>query len=94
MEAKIKRQTINSKTAFTFDVESKAFLVKNFTGDDIFVSFESDTTDANSILIPADVAQVCATNARVTSAYNTKTIYVKGTGVVEVQAICFGAEGY
>ena len=74
---------------FSFNGKARFFFVKNFTDDDILVSFESETAEENCFKIKAGVGE------EVTISYNSidrnefyvDSIYVKGTGEVEVQAL-------
>ena len=85
---KIQRKTLTGNSeAFTFDVSGSKFLVKNLSEADCFVNFEA-ITNANentSILIPKKTAQIVLSNEN--PIYGAKTIYVKGTGIIEVQVI-------
>lgn len=90
LKQKVIRKTLTGGwEPFTFDVKSKSFCVKNFTNAPIYVSFiDGDSLD-ESIKIREYMAEICY----ITSLYNLAgsffrdTIYVKGTGEVEVEAI-------
>ena len=75
--------------SFKFDVKSKSFCVKNFSASPVYVSFEDGDDTDNSIKIREYMAEICY----ITSLYDLAgtffkdTIYVKGTGEVEVEAI-------
>lgn len=79
--------------AFTFDVNSQSFFVKNFTENDIYVSFASDIALANCFLIKSGMGEEIFFNSSKSSyVYKTNTVYIKGTansGSVEVQALDF-----
>ena len=67
------------------------YMVKNFSDGDIYVSFDEDATEDNSVKIPAGYYQVVIANEYRggLDIYKTKTIYIKGTGEVEVQQLCY-----
>lgn len=88
----VQRVTLAGKaTAVTFPYPSGKFIVKNFSGGDIYVSFESTVAPASSIRIASGYGQVCEINERGGAAgqAKSKTIYVNGTGEVEVQELWF-----
>lgn len=88
MKQKVLRQTLSgSFTPFTFDVASCSFFVKNFSDDDAYVSLENDTPDAECWKIPSMMAEEVYYNKNI--GYYPKTIYVKATGEVEVEALEF-----
>ena len=85
---KVQRKTLTGEsTAFTFDTVGLKFLVKNLPSSDCLVNFEPITAsnEDSSILIPKEVAQLVLTNEHGPS--GAKTIYVQGTGDVEVQIV-------
>ena len=87
---KVKRQTLTGQsTAFTFDVPGLKFLVKNLSENDCLVNFDAITNDneSESILIPKQIAQLVLTNEHNPDGANT--LYVKGTGDVEVQVVLY-----
>lgn len=48
-----------TEISFAFDVDNvKKYLVKNFTGADIYVGFESGVGKNKMVLIPADCSQI------------------------------------
>lgn len=90
IKQKVVRKTLSgSWEPFTFDVKSKSFCVKNFSDNACYVSFVEDDVESNSIKIDGRMAEVCY----ITSLYDLSgtffkdTIYVKGTGEIEVEAI-------
>lgn len=84
----VKRVTLGgSETAVKFYAPSKCFLVKNFSSADVYVAFESGASTDESIKIPSGMAQLCATDFYEIGAEKTDTIYLTGTGEVEVQEI-------
>lgn len=93
MKEQVKRVTLAGSTfeEVAFDTICGKYLVKNFTNGDIYVSFASDATTNNAIKIPKDYAQICIANEFVakSDAFKSTKIYIKGTGEVEVQQLCF-----
>lgn len=86
----VKRITLTgSWEAVTFNNSSTSYLVKNFSGGNIFVSFEEDDEDDTSIKILQDDKEVVTVTPMIMQALNYKldTIYVKGTGEVEIQQL-------
>ena len=78
--------------AITFPKYSGCYLVKNFSADDIFVSFaESGQTQNNSIRIVTGYGQKCYANMRggLDGQNKTNTVYISGSGEVEVQQVYF-----
>lgn len=92
MKQQIKRITLEGEiTEVEFDNICGKYLVKNFSDDDIFVSFDEEFTEENSTKIPAGFYQVVIANEWLggLDAYKSKSIYINGTGEVEVQQLCF-----
>ena len=91
MKQKVIRQTLQgSFTAFTFDVKVRTFFVKNFTEGDIYFSFANDNEEAGAFKIASGMGEEVFINGSYsTAAHYTKTLYVKGTGEVEVEALDF-----
>lgn len=88
----VQRVTLSgTATAVTFPYPSGKYLVKNYSSGDIYVSFESTCNPATSIRIVSGYGQVCEINERGGAAgrEKAKTIYVNGTGEVEVQQLWF-----
>lgn len=88
----VQRVTLSgSPTAVTFPYPSGKYLVKNFSSGDIYVSFESTCNPVTSIRIVSGYGQVCEINERGGAAgqEKSKTIYINGTGEVEVQQLWF-----
>lgn len=89
------KQLVSRKTltgnweGFTFTKKSRYFLVKNLTEGDIFVSFENNDQEANSVKIKSGVAEEMSVTFDGIDKpdYYVNAIYVKGTGEVEVQAL-------
>ena len=91
MTQQVQRITTSGITAVTFPNASGKYLVKNFSSGDIYVSFEETVAPATSIKIASQMAQVCQINERGGAVGQEKafTIYVNGTGEVEVQQLYF-----
>lgn len=88
----VQRVTLSgSPTAVTFPYPSGKYLVKNFSSGDIYVSFESTVAPASSIKISAGYGQLCEINERggADGQAKSKSIYLNGTGEVEVQALWY-----
>lgn len=92
MQLNLKRVTLSGATAaVTFNNKCGKYLVKNFTSGNIYVSFDSNLVEANSIKIAAGMGQVCLINEYYdwSQEVKTNTIYIKGSGEVEVQQLCY-----
>lgn len=90
MKQSVKRLTLTGEwTEFVFDKNAKYYYVKNFTEDDIFVSFEENDQEDESFKIKSGVGEEVSISsyALEVPAYLTNKIYVKGTGEVEVQQL-------
>lgn len=90
IKQKVIRKTLTGDwEPFTFDVRSKSFFVKNFSDAEIYVSFVSSDVENESIKILSNMGEIVYINAgyALNGAYFVDTIYVKGTGEVEVEAI-------
>ena len=74
-----------------FEYNSGRYLVKNFSGGDIYASFEPTVVESISIRITNGYAQVCIINEKGTGYGQSKTdtIYLKGVGEVEVQQLWY-----
>ena len=91
--------------AFEFPYKARRFFVKNYTDGDIFVSFENNTAENQSFKIAAGVGEEVAISMvdiqnnpnrkkfsydeEAKDAFFSDTVYVKGTGEVEVQEVDF-----
>ena len=84
-------QLTGGVTALNFENYGGQYLVKNFSGGDIYVSFEETVSNDTSIKISNGFAQRCVINERDGMAGQSKanTIYLKGVGEVEVQQLWF-----
>ena len=84
----VKRVTLTGDwEEITFDQATKNYFVKNFTNADIYVSFEENDSEDTSFKIASGIGEQLAINQSYLNKpeHNTDTIYVKGTGEVEVQ---------
>ena len=93
-QQQVQRVTISGsgfqEVAFTYP--SGKYLVKNFSEGDIYVSFaDSGQTENNSMRIASGFGQVCVINERGGEAGQLKTssIYVSGSGEVEIQQLWY-----
>ena len=93
-QSTIKQQVIRKTLTgnweeYAFGVQSKSFFVKNFTDDPIYVSFENNDEEDESIKIPSQMAEIVYISSLnpLNGLFFTDKVYVKGTGEVEVEAI-------
>lgn len=87
MKINIKRVTLEGTGSVSFASKSKVWLVKNFTDADVFVSFETPIVEEESIKLPSGSGQYCEIDERGGSVGAVDTIYLSGTGEVEVQQL-------
>lgn len=92
-DLKLKRVTLTEEgfTAIAFDSNSGEYLVKNFSSGDIFVAFSANATEDTAIKIATGHGQVCLINKEGGNRgqIKTKTVYIKGSGEVEVQQLWY-----
>lgn len=92
MKQQVKRINLTGTdfNAINFTNVSGVYMVKNFSENDIYVSFDANATDDDSIKIPANFYQIVGSYETYSGAvvFKTKTLYVKGNGEVEVQQLC------
>lgn len=84
----VQRVTLAGEQDIVFDDYSEAFIVKNYSQSDIYVTFGDEVDESTAIRIMPLMGQVCVINAK--SDYtNPKSnkVRIKGTGEVEVQSI-------
>lgn len=89
---RVKRLTLTGAvTPFEFPSYGGRYLVKNFSDSDIYISFEATVDPSTSIKIASDMAQLCEINERfgASGQEKAKTVYISGTGEVEVQQLWF-----
>lgn len=92
MKQQVQRKTLSGGiTKFSFDHVCGEYLVKNFSDNDAYVSFEDNTGEDESIKIAPNSYQVVVVNYYLggLESNKTKDLYVKGTGEVEVQQLCW-----
>lgn len=89
MTQRVLRETLNGEIIkITFPSASGRWLVKNFSNNDIFVSFNENVDEATSIKIASNMYQICIINERNGAGQEKRdSIYIKGTGEVEVQQL-------
>lgn len=90
MKQKVIRKTLAGEwETFKFEDKSRFFFVKNFTDGDIYVSLKEGCTEEESIKIKSGVGEEVAINygGADIPLYKTDSVFVKGTGEVEVQAL-------
>lgn len=90
---KILRKEVSSSliTEFKFDVKAYDFLVKNLTGSDIFVCFDSFDENKN-IKIPSLMSQIITMNTNhKDTRYSTDILQIRSSeeGEVEVQCLTY-----
>lgn len=86
----VKRVTLTGDwQAVTFNGKSRDYFVKNYSEGDIFVSFEENDNENTCFKIKTGMGETVAKTfvGYDKSAFYTDTIYVKGTGEVEIQAL-------
>lgn len=73
--------------SITFPKATRVYFVKNFSDAPIYVSFEENDSENTSIKILSGTGEQVASNMSPISQPEdrTNTIYVKGTGEIEVQ---------
>ena len=93
MKQQVKRLELTGTTyeEFLFTKNCGKFLVKNFSNDPIYVSCDNSVQDSEAIKIAGGSFQIVIANEYFGGSdyYRTNKIYVKGTGEVEVQQLCF-----
>ena len=91
MKQQVIRKTLTGDwEAFTFTYDGYSFFVKNYTNSAIFVSFAENDEEDESFKIFAGCGEEIFINKGIVSpALYAKTLYIKGTGEVEVQELDF-----
>lgn len=90
MKQAIIRKTLTGDwEPFEFPKKSGSFFVKNFSNSSIFVSFENNDSDDASFKIPSMYGEEVSIskNGDDSLPFARTTVYIKGTGEVEVQAL-------
>ena len=74
-----------------FNHKARVYFVKNFTDDDIFVSFSNDEIEDEAFKIKSGIGEEVAITYNLNNSREVETdkIYVKGTGEVEIQQLNF-----
>lgn len=74
-----------------FEKKCGKYMVKNFSDSNIYVSYDENFTEENSVKILAGYYQIVIANEYLgeLEPYKSNSIFVKGTGEVEVQQLCF-----
>lgn len=88
----VKRVTlIGVPQAVEFTTVCGKWLVKNFTSGDIYVAFNEDLVESAAVKIASGHGQVIVSNEYYdwNDEYKRNKIYIKGTGEVEVQQLCY-----
>ena len=92
MKQQVKRVNLSGGIKkVSFDYVCGEYLVKNFSDNDVYVSFENNTSDNEAIKIPSKCYQVVVIDCWLGGheCYKSKDIYIKGSGEVEVQQLCW-----
>ena len=92
MKQQVKRVNLNGGiTKVSFDHICGEYLVKNFSDSDVYVSYENNTPDNEAVKIPPKSYQIVVVNYYLggLETFKQKDIYLKGTGEVEVQQLCW-----
>ena len=88
----IKRVTLTGEvTKIEFDKPCGKYMIKNFSDNDIYVSFDENFNEAEAAKIASNYGQVVIGNLNFdwTTNHKTNSIYIKGAGEVEVQQLCY-----
>ena len=89
MKQQVKRLTLTGNwEEVQFDFKAICYFVKNYSNGDIFVSFEENDSENTSFKIKSGMGEEVAISYA-GKKYKTDTLYVKGTGEVEVQQLDF-----
>ena len=88
-QAVIRKTLEGDWTEFAFEKEGRFFFVKNFSDEDILVSFENGTDEEKCFKIKSGIGEELAVSFYPLDKEDFKTnkIFVKGTGEVEVQSL-------
>lgn len=90
MRQAVLRKTLAGEwTEFAFPVKSRFFKVKNQSAGDVYVSFENQSDEENSFKIVSGESEIVAISFSTLARgnYYVKSVFVKGTGDVEVVAL-------
>lgn len=91
---RVKNVVLDGETAIEFPTKCLRFMVKNFSDGDILVSFVANPQADEVVKIKAGMGQVVVDNINLNSVsdyqeFAHRTIYINGTGEVEVQQLCY-----
>lgn len=88
---KVKKVNLNGETKVEFDTKSTNWLIKNFSENNLLVSFKEGCPEGDTITIQPGMGQVVAENTYLggLECYYHKAIYLSGNGEVEVQQLCY-----
>lgn len=91
MKQQVKRKTLSgSWTEFAFPQPARKYFVKNYTSGDILVTFENDEIEDEAFKIKTGIGEEVSISSKMNvQAYSKSSIFVKGTGEVEVQQLDF-----
>ena len=91
MKQSVKRVTLSGNwQEISFPAKASRYFVKNYSDNDIYVSFEDNDSEDESFKIKSGIGEEIAisyTNIR--GRYAVNKLYVKGTGEVEIQQLDF-----
>lgn len=90
MKQALLRKTLTGEwTEFLFSKKGRFYLIKNNSASDIYVSFENEDLEEESFKIKAGESEKVAISWEGIDreVYYTKSLYVKGTGEVEVRSL-------
>lgn len=89
MKQQVKRLTLTGNwLKVQFNFKAITYFVKNYSDSDVFVSFEENDSEDTSFKIKSGMGEEVAISYS-GKKYKTDTLYVKGTGEVEVQQLDF-----
>lgn len=91
---RVRNVVIDGETAIEFPTKCLRFMVKNFSSNDILVSFVPNPQADEFIKIKRGMGQVVVDNINLNSVadyqeFAHSTIYINGSGEVEVQQLCY-----
>ena len=91
MKQQVVRKTLTGDwEEFNFNYDCYSFFVENFSDDVIYVSYQEDDEEDDSILINSGMGrEVFINHGLVVPTLAARVVYIKGTGDVQVQALDF-----
>lgn len=89
MKQQVKRVTLTGDwQAVIFTNKATRYFIKNFSEADIFVSFAANDNENESFKIKSGIGEdVAISYDGIRKRYAVDTIYIKGTGEVEIQQL-------